>query len=143
MGLLRKWIGLSPLERGLFLEAAFLIFIVKLRLLLFPSSMVRDRIQETVPLRTRACRVTPRQLAWAVTAAGRFLPGGRGCLPQALATETLLRRHGFPAQLKIGVARAGQNDFQAHAWVESEGEVLVGKVETPDYKVLSAQGSGG
>jgi len=35
----------------------------------------------------------------------------------------ILRRQGFPAELKIG-ARKEAGRFEAHAWVELEGRVL-------------------
>lgn len=70
----------------------------------------------------------PRQrIVWAVTAASRVVPRAT-CLPQALATQTLLARRGYPAQLRIGVAKSDAGLLEAHAWVESDGQVVVGNV---------------
>ena len=38
----------------------------------------------------------------------------------------LLTRHGYSAQLRIGVARAAAGPFKAHAWVECAGTVIIG-----------------
>jgi hypothetical protein len=38
----------------------------------------------------------------------------------------LLARRGYPALLHIGVAKGKEGQFQAHAWVESEGKVVIG-----------------
>lgn len=73
-------------------------------------------------------------LAWAVAAAARRLPAPfRACLPQALAAEALLRRHGAPAELIIGVRRGTaalrRRSVEAHAWVLSGERVVVGWVD--------------
>jgi hypothetical protein len=43
------------------------------------------------------------------------------CLQRSAAATCLLRRHGIPAQLVIGIQ---QIPFNAHAWVEVEGQVV-------------------
>jgi len=51
-----------------------------------------------------------------------------GCLPQALAARFLLKRRGFDAVLCIGVKKRDDGSLQAHAWVEYEGQVVVGGI---------------
>ncbi len=65
-------------------------------------------------------------VVWAVTIAGRYVPGAT-CLVQALVAERVLKRAGHPALLRIGVSN--QPGFRAHAWVESNGKVLLGEEE--------------
>jgi len=43
------------------------------------------------------------------------------CLQRSAAATCLLRRHGIPAQLVIGIQ---QIPFNAHAWVEVEGQIV-------------------
>jgi hypothetical protein len=43
------------------------------------------------------------------------------CLQRSAATACLLKRHGVPAQMVIGVQ---QMPFRAHAWVEVYGQVV-------------------
>ena len=64
------------------------------------------------------------RIAWAVSAAGRRVPGGRHCLASALTAQTLLARYGYPARLRIGVAQTTEQGFHAHAWVETRHGVL-------------------
>jgi hypothetical protein len=71
-----------------------------------------------------------RHIVWAVTVASRYVPAAT-CLTQALATQVLLRRCGYSANLRIGVARSEAGEFQAHAWVEYQGEVVIGGVQAP------------
>lgn len=56
-------------------------------------------------------------------AAARNLPFKTNCLEQSLVLWPLLRRRGFPAELKFG-ARKDAGKFEAHAWVELDGEAL-------------------
>ena len=68
--------------------------------------------------------VSLEDIGTAVTAAGRHVPGST-CLTEALVGEILLSRRGFPSRLRLGVAREA-GELRAHAWVESEGRIVVG-----------------
>lgn len=109
----------------LLLAAAILVAWVRLGLSLLGFRRVR-RTLEFLARTRRASPVLPARIVWAVTAAGRRMPGGSRCLVQALAAQTLLARHGHAAQLRIGVARAGAG-INAHAWLERDGEPLFGQ----------------
>jgi hypothetical protein len=74
----------------------------------------------------------PAEVAAAVLAASRLLPGTSSCLAQALAGRILLRREGLPCELRIGVNRTSHRGIEAHAWLESEGQVVLGIAE-PKY----------
>jgi hypothetical protein len=41
----------------------------------------------------------------------------------------MLGRHGHQSILRIGIARSQSGEFQAHAWVESNGMVVIGGSE--------------
>ncbi len=80
----------------------------------------------------------PDALAWAVRAAARRFPKA-SCLTQAIALEALLAEAGHEGVLRIGVARRLDGGFEAHAWIEHHGRVLIGSL--PDlgrYSVLPA-----
>lgn len=68
-------------------------------------------------------RYSPEELANALTSGSRFVAGST-CLVQALAGQWLLQHEGYAPQLRIGVSKA--EGFEAHAWVELEGKVLIG-----------------
>ncbi len=77
------------------------------------------------------------RIAWAVGAVTRRLPGTT-CLAEALTACAMLRRHGHDATLRIGARHAAAPTLVAHAWVECDGEVVVGNVaEIEDYAVLT------
>jgi hypothetical protein len=81
------------------------------------------------------------RIAWAVRAAGRFIPGGTNCLVRALATQSLLGQYGYRSELRIGVRKAADSALAAHAWLESAGAVVIGEFELDHYVPLAAPGS--
>ncbi|MEJ2504255.1 MAG: lasso peptide biosynthesis B2 protein, partial [Gemmatimonadota bacterium] len=67
----------------------------------------------------------PERLAWAVGAVARRSIRRNRCLVEAVALTWLLRRDGHPAAIRIGAGRV-EDRFEAHAWVESRGRILIG-----------------
>ena len=144
---LRKFLQLNSQKRSLLVRAALLLLIAKTSLAFLPFRLVRRFLNRFV----RASFHTPpadpvicSRIGWAVAAAGRRIPGGKSCLPQALTAELLLRSEGLPSRLQIGVARDEKKNFQAHAWIESQGRVVVGGPALSHYTPLAAfDGEGG
>lgn len=60
-------------------------------------------------------------LCEAVHSAAVWYPKQTLCLQKASVTTSLLRQHGFHADMKIGIRK---QPFHAHAWVEVNGEVV-------------------
>ncbi len=73
---------------------------------------------------------------WAVDTAANLLPMEVLCLPRALATKYLLRK--MPAlTLEIGVEINPAKQFEAHAWVERNGSIIIGNwPESVSYQRL-------
>jgi hypothetical protein len=90
------------------------------------------------PPRRTVARPTIERLAWAVRAAGRFLPGGTNCLVRALATQSLLGQYGYRSDLRIGVRKDSDGGLAAHAWLESSGAVVIGEFELEHYVPLGS-----
>src|SRR5262245_60858114 len=63
------------------------------------------------------------RLGQLVKVAARHGAYGATCLQQSLALWWILRRHGLPAELRIGVGKTNPK-LTAHAWVEIAGEVI-------------------
>jgi hypothetical protein len=118
---------LSPADRRLLLEAALLVLAIRLGLWLLPFRVLRHllgRIAREQPSPTGEAQLVER-IAWAVKGVSRCIPQAT-CLTQALAAQVLLQRRGLPARVHIGVARDEEAGLAAHAWVESQGRVVVG-----------------
>jgi hypothetical protein len=74
-------------------------------------------------------RFSIEQIAWAINVVSQYVPAAT-CLTQALAGQALLRQAGFDPILRIGVRRYEDHSFGAHAWVECDGDVVIGHGET-------------
>jgi hypothetical protein len=66
---------------------------------------------------------------WAIESVGKYILGDSPCLTQALATQHLLTRLNKQSELCIGVAKDGWGKLIAHAWVESDGVIIIGGSE--------------
>ena len=75
------------------------------------------------------------KIARMVSLAGRCSPWRTTCLRQALLLWFLLARHGVATELRVGVEKSVEGDFAAHAWVERDGQVLIGGEYAPQRYV--------
>ena len=129
------------------MQAVFWVACMRLSLWLLPFRVMQrvctrlGRTQES-----RGGDTGTQEIVWAVRLAGRYVPRA-SCLVLALATQVLLGRHGHAGQVHIGVALDAPNGFRAHAWVECQGQVLIGGAERLDgftpILVLDSQGAHG
>jgi prolyl oligopeptidase len=86
------------------------------------------------PLGNNGRRATTTSICRAVDTASIWYWKEVHCLQRSAATCRLLRRHGIPAEMVIGTR---QLPFQAHAWVEVEGQVVNDRSYTREtYTVL-------
>lgn len=76
-------------------------------------------------------------IAWAVTVSSRYIPRAT-CLVRGLATQVLLAHEGIHSDLCIGVAKDDPSSFEAHAWVETDGTVVMGGPELDRYTRLTS-----
>jgi hypothetical protein len=122
----------TPAERILFIKALCVLVGVRVGLSLLPFprfQAVFGRIRAAIGVRRdTAAPPSIAQLVWAVRFASIYVPNPT-CLTQALAGQVLLEHHGYPTRLLIGVAPddKGKAPFQAHAWLESNGTVVIGE----------------
>ena len=135
---LRKFLHLTSSDRRLLVSTMLLLGALRVGLRLLPfrtlQRVVAELAQPPAGLR-RANQSSVERLVWAVTAASRYVPRAT-CLTQALAAQVLLGRHGHRTQLRVGVARGEEGRLEAHAWLESEGKVVVGGGELSRYVLL-------
>jgi hypothetical protein len=129
-------------RRRFLVKTLLLVWVIRLGLWLIPFRTLRRLIDKVAgnPGESRHTGwPTAGQIAGTVELASRYVPKAT-CLTQALTTQLLLGRYGHPAALHIGVARSEMGEFQAHAWVESNGVVVIGgsKSELEHYTPLLA-----
>jgi hypothetical protein len=122
---LRKFFLLPATERLLLARALTFLVTIRFALWLIPFRTLRRTLAKLVRIPTSAAqhRFSAERVAWAVQAASRYVPRAT-CLTQALALHILLKRAGLQSRIRIGVAKEEQ--FESHAWVESQGKVVIG-----------------
>lgn len=121
------WHSLSKSDRALVIRAMFLLPIVATSLKTVgvrrtQSWLTRNFLSPTVPL-TEQTRANVRRAAQMVAVACRRSPLHGSCLPRTIVLWSLLRRQGIATDVRIGT-RSSHGEFQAHAWLEWNGEVL-------------------
>jgi Transglutaminase-like superfamily len=134
---MRKFFRLERSERWLLLKAALLVGAIRIGLRLLPFQTLKQLLDSASKSRA-ANQFSSDRIVWAVIAASRYVLGDRPCLTQALAAQMLLKRRGYPASLRIGVAKKERGELQAHAWVESEDIVVIGGGDLSRYTPLPA-----
>ena len=125
MSRLRKFFRLPRSERWLLVKTALLLGAIRIGLRSLSFQSLKQLLDSVSKSRT-AGEFSSDRIVWAVIAASRYVLGDKPCLTQALAVKLLLKRRGYPACLRIGVAREEGGKLQAHAWVESRDRVVVG-----------------
>ena len=121
--LLRKFVRLRARDRAVLTRTVLTLAAARLATWFLPFGVGRRLLVRSE--RPRDSRLTGEQVRWAMAQAQRVVPKAT-CLPQALAAESLLTHSGLPAELQIGVKKTADGKLTAHAWVVSEGRIVVG-----------------
>lgn len=140
MSLVHKWVRLSSEERRFAFQAWVTALLVRAGFGLLPFAVFR-RMAEKVARKTRATdarfSIPLAHLCRLVTAVSRRTPH-TNCLATAFTAFILLRRQGYPVNLRLGVNRDDRTLLRAHAWVELNDQILVGRQEGKCYVPLRA-----
>jgi hypothetical protein len=136
---IQKFFALQRVERVLLLRSLFLVGLIRGGLFVVSLSDL-IKILHAVSRQSSSndlYRNSISSIAWAVTVASRHIPRAT-CLVQGLATQVLLADEGIPSNLCIGVAKDDPLSFEAHAWVETAGRVVIGGPEQDRYTRLTS-----
>jgi hypothetical protein len=128
MRLLTKYAALPRDRRSLLWRVLPLVFLLRVAVTVLPIRMVLRAVNRYAAPRDSGygTGMRPDDIAWAVNVVGGRMLRHNPCLPQSLAGLLLFRRSGHPASLHIGVVKEAPGALKAHAWLESEGQVVVG-----------------
>lgn len=136
---------LSWQQRRVLLYAFLLLNTIRLALWLLPFGTIRQQLKTVMSVWVCGEETKPVSVdfvAWAVSVAGYYAPGGAKCLARALTTQLLLNRYRYPNDLHIGVAKGDAQALEAHAWIEYQGRVIVGGLSNLDrFQPLSVAGT--
>lgn len=132
MPIILSFIKLSTADKKLAIESLFWITLVRLMLWLFPFSFVKKSVYNLGSKFSRKDqvpdhRITITKIKYMIIGVSKYVPRST-CLVQALAGYILFLRYGYTTMIKIGVLNE-DGIFEAHAWLEHCGNVVLGESE--------------
>jgi hypothetical protein len=128
-----KWRGRSPADRLLLVEALALLGIARLLILIIPfkwlSITLGRHMKESNEEINAADLRHARKVGRAVCSAAHYTPWKSLCLPQAVATQWMLKTRHLSGTLYLGVAKDETNPekLAAHAWLRCGTIILTGR----------------
>jgi len=135
---IHKFLNLSSTEQRLLIKTWILLGLIRLGMALLPFSTLRKLLYRFRSILGGDKKEFPEdRLVWSVGVVSRYIPKAT-CLSQAITTQFLLQQAGHQACLHIGVTEAEKGGLKAHAWVESQGKVLIGGIDLNQYTHLLA-----
>ena len=141
MSRLREFLALPPADCCCLLEAAGWLGLARLALLLLPFRRAAPYLGRQMAQSPAAAAVPAElldRLAWAVATASRHLPWDCFCLAQALAGKAMPQRRGEPSTLHLGLAKDGESQLQAHAWLPCGEGILTGRQGMAGFPVIAS-----
>lgn len=132
---LLKFFSLSLRSRILLVETTLLVLFIVAGIHLVGFARVR-KVLHLIASNTTVSSNQPdtlNEVVRAVTVACNTLPGSNACLIRALAAKTLLMHFNIQSELVIGVRclTTMHENMSAHAWVEHEGQIVLGQSRDP------------
>ena len=136
---LRKFLYLSLEDKILFFKTMVLVGVFRIGLLIVPLKLIQQFSDSVTPKSSKPKTniISSEKISWCVKTVGNYIFGPKSCLPLALAAEVLLKENGYPAIINIGVYKGDEIKLEGHAWVESEGKIIVGEETMQYYTPLS------
>ncbi len=128
MTLIHSFFKLDNETKLLLIKAFLLLWIIRIMLWLFSFNRMEHLIKRFSRVKPVSTSIPLPKITWAISVMGRFVPKAT-CLVRALSGQVLLARYGYSSLVKIGVSRS-KGEFEAHAWLENDGEVVLGESET-------------
>lgn len=137
---LRYLLTMRWCERILLLYTFALLTLVRLGLKFLSFEQLQDAVTRLQRKSLRKPTYTLEGVVWAINLCTKYMPGGAKCLARALTVQHLLHWQGYPFEIVIGVAKGDRNQLEAHAWVISEDQIVVGWL--PDLERYRPLGNG-
>ena len=122
-------------KKSLFIKSLILIIFIRISLTILPFSKVK-KISKIFS-RSNNDQINNKSIEdiiWSIDVVSIYIPRAT-CLTQAITAQILLYRYNHPSKLKIGVMK--KNDFEAHAWLEINNEIVLGKSEEKYVPILN------
>ncbi|MBD2596836.1 lasso peptide biosynthesis B2 protein [Nostoc spongiaeforme FACHB-130] len=123
---LLKLLQLSNSDRQFLLRTFVLLGLVRLGMWLLSFNTLRKLINKISKPNFQLEPISLHKIVWAINVSTRYTPGGAKCLARALTCQVLMTRYGYKPELRIGVVKSEAGNLEAHAWIETQGYVVIG-----------------
>ncbi len=129
---LDRFLRLQPVAKRLLIFCLALQMGIRLGLWLSPYLKIQGLAEKWANKRASRKISTDStfesRVVWAIMVSSRLVPRCT-CLVRALAAQILFRRGGVQTELRVGIAKDSSGQLKGHAWLEKNGEVLIGGME--------------
>jgi hypothetical protein len=126
-------------KKSLYFQSLFLIILIRIALWVIPFRVLNKYLSR-INLQNHPNNINNwtivNETVGSVKTCSNYVPYA-SCLTQALAARTLLRLRGQNPELKIGVNKTNDK-LLAHAWLELENRIIIGKVQHQTYVTLNS-----
>lgn len=133
MGPIRRFFRLPKAKKRLIIEATGLILFTRFGLYLTSIEKLQSfyqRFSKGNNYVNHIYRPDKSDIVWAIDTIGQKLFKDDTCLVIAIAGQAQLIHYGIPSKLQLGCLKGEDMSIFAHAWVESDGDVIIGGTES-------------
>lgn len=131
-----KFLNLDWKKKKLFIKLWFLLAISRIILTFVPFKYWKSKLAKETGIIDKSDKYEIQEIVDFSEKASRFIPKAT-CLVRALAIHHMLHKNGYPSEIKIGVKKSENDQFDAHAWVCYNGIIIIGNLEDlPKYQEL-------
>lgn len=141
MSLFKKFVSSTARDQYLFFAALVLSLIVKIVVFSFPLRWYARFL--FIPANnsseiTQSSYETIQEISKAVNRCSRFAPWQTKCLVDAITAKLLLKWHGIPSTIFLGVNKDNERKLTAHAWLKCGDIFITGKRGYQKFTVVSS-----
>lgn len=126
MTVIQNFFDLDRLDKFLILKTFFYSYLVRLLVWGLPFSYVLKISASMGKIEVIIIPANIQKIIWAINCTDNLVLKST-CLTKAITAQILLSQHNYLSIVKIGVLK--NTNFEAHAWVEVDGQIILGKSE--------------
>jgi hypothetical protein len=146
---IKKFMALSLEEKKLFVEAWYLLGVMRLALLVFSFKRLTcafehmQQVKEETVLNEEQLQVA-QLIGESIIKAASHTPWESACLVQALAAQKMLHKRGIPGVFYLGAKKdqIDKGNITAHAWTQCGEKIITGGDGHKEFTILSVFGWG-
>ncbi len=124
MKIFTNFLKQSRVDQQLLITTLLTMITIRLKLWFIPFNRIQQSIERST--NKTANNIPVAKLIWTVQTVSNYIPQAT-CLTKALTAQKLLKKNGYHSMIKIGVNKDAEGEFEAHAWLEYSGRVIIGE----------------